>query len=383
MKTRNIALTLLASAALMLSACANEPEIENGGDIAFAKDEVMFRIGSVQTRSDIESESTTREVASVTMDNGESFTLKETVTSLDDVETAPETRGTPAFTQNVKQLYGTFYTYAMKANDGSPAFAKTQAAGVSGVEYTYEKDDDNGHGIWHYRYGEDIWEGKLPTYFFMRMPGKNDGVTLGSSPYNRTDGSISFSYTTPVTAAAQKDILFTSYKRTEQTNAEEITFYHALTGVKFANFFDYSLNSGAYAKAETIIKNIKISGLKNSGNCKVTPPASSGHSYDNGVVVWSDLTGSGTYSQAIDYAFAEYDATLFPQGTLDPNAKAHNLNKNDGSLTFFFIPQTLTSDVTIEVTFDVSLREVKNDGTFTDPEKTFENVTLSFKLADK
>lgn len=380
MKTRNIALIILASAALMLSACANEPEIENGGDITFDKDESMFKIGSVQTRSAEEIESTTHDVASVTMDNGETFTLKETVTSLDDVDTAPETRGTPAFTENVKKVHKSFYTYAMK-QDGSPAFAKTQAAGVGGVKYTLKVEDENdpSEDIWHYHYGEDIWA-NLPTYFFMRMPGENDGVTLGNNPYSWNDGSITFSYKTPDTAPEQKDILFASYKRTEKTNAEKVTFYHALTGVKFANFFDYSLNAGAYAKAETIIKNIKITGLKNTGTCKVTPAQGANSST---VAVWSGQSGSGTYSQAIDYDFAKYDATLFPEGTLNTTASEHNLNKNDGSLTFFFIPQTLTSDVTIEVTFDVSLREVKTDGTFTEPEKTFENVKFSFNLADK
>lgn len=380
MKTRNIALIFLASAALMLSACANEPEIENGGDVTFDKDESMFKIGSVQTRSADEFESTTHEIASVTTDNGDTFVLQETVTSLDDVYTSsPETRGTPAFTQNVKQVYGSFYTYAMKQG-GSAAFAKTQAAGVTGVKYTLKVEDQNdpSEDIWHYHYGEDIW-GNLPTYFFMRMPGENDGVTLVNNPYSWNDGSITFKYTTPETATAQKDILFASYKRTAETNAEKVTFYHALTGVKFANFFDYSLKEGAYAKAETIIKNIKISGLKNTGTCKVTPTAGTTSST---VTVWSNVSGSGTYSQEIDYDFAEYSTDLFPAGTLNETASKQNLNKNDGSLTFFFIPQTLTSDVTIEVTFDVSLRKLEN-GSFTTPEKTFENIKFTFKLAEK
>lgn len=395
MKTRNIALIFLASAALMLSACANEPEIENGGDVTFDKDESMFKIGSVQTRSADEFESTTHEVASVTTDNGDTFVLQETVTSLDDVYTSsPETRGTPVFTQNVYQVYGSFYTYAMK-QDKTAAFAKNQQ--FPGVKYTLkvENQDDPSENIWHYHYGEDIWgEGKLPTYFFMRMPGENDGVTLDADPYSFTNdkGSIKFSYTTPDSAAVQKDILFTSYKRTGQTNAEKVTFYHALTGVKFANFFDYSLHEGAYAKAETIIKNIKISGLKNTGTCTVTTPlnpADQSSQKSKDVVVWDQLSGSGTYEQKIAYAFAEYDKGLFPDatddkpGTLNPDASKQNLNRNDGSLTFFFIPQTLSSDVTIEVTFDITLRAKDDDGVMQNGETTFENVKFTFKLAEK
>ena len=384
MKTNRIAMSLLAGAALLLSACMREENFENG-DISFETDEVAFKIGEVKTRSAAENQPIVRELGSVTTDDGSTFVLQESVTSLDDVSNAPETRGTPAFTQNVKDVHGTFFTAALNANTGAYVFDKNQT--VTGVKYTNEKEN-----IWHYRYGEDIWEDKLPTYFFMRMPGENDGVTLGTSPYNTTTGAITFSYKTPGTAAAQKDILFTSYKRTEKTNAEEITFYHALTGIKFANFFDYSLKEGAYAKAETIITNIKISGIKNEGTCTVTPAVTTAAdgtvTYNSekkscDVVSWGDgPTGSANYTQAIDYDFAEYDKDLFPEGTLDANASKQNLNKNDGSLTFFFIPQTLSEDVTFEITFDVSLRALGDDGEFGEPDKTFSDVVLTVKLSD-
>ena len=379
MKTNRIAMILLAGAALLLSACMREENFENG-DISFETDEVVFRIGQVATRSEVESEPVINDLGSVTTDDGSSFVLRETVTSLDDASNAPETRGTPAFTENVKAVHKTFYTVAMNANTGAAVFTKNQDL-VNGVEYTYEKDNDQGQGIWHYRYGEDIWgEGKLPTYFFMRMPGKDDGVTLGDSPYNKSTGAITFSYKTPDTATAQKDILFASYKREGQTNAEAITFYHALTGIKFANFFDYSLKEGAYAKAETIIKNIKITGIKNTGTCTITPQEGK-KSYE--VANWgSGPTGSADYTQAIDYAFAEYDEDLFPEGTLNADAAKQNLNRNDGSITFFFIPQTLSDDVTFEITFDVSLRALGSNGEFGEAEKTFSDVKLTVKLKD-
>ena len=252
-------MSLLAGAALLLSACAEEENFENG-DISFETDEVVFRIGEVKTRSEANSQPIVNELGSVTTDDGSTFVLQESVTSLDDISNAPETRGTPVFTENVKAVHKTFYTVAMNANTGKAVFEKNPDL-KNGVEYTNEKDN-----IWHYHYGEDIWEDKLPTYFFMRMPGKD----------NRSTGAITFSYTTPETATAQKDILFTSYKRTKETNAENITFYHALTGIKFANFFDYSLNEGAYAKAETIIKQVKVTGIKNTGTFTVSPAVCSG-----------------------------------------------------------------------------------------------------------
>ena len=114
MKKNRIAMSLLAGAAILLSACAREENFENE-DVSFETDEVVFRIGEVKTRSEAENQLIINELGSVTTDDGSTFVLQETVTSLDDVSNAPETRGTPAFTENVKAVYGTFYTAALKA----------------------------------------------------------------------------------------------------------------------------------------------------------------------------------------------------------------------------------------------------------------------------
>lgn len=381
MRTNHIAMALLASAALMLPSCLRENDFEKN-DISFASDEVAFRIGSVQTRSAFENQSETLEIGSFTTDKGETFILEDVVTSMDDYSTVPETRGTPAFTENVKDLYGTFFTVALKQN-GTSAFQKNNV--TTGVEYTNEKDN-----IWHYRYGEDIWgddtndKAKLPTYFFMRMPGQNDGVTLDSDqPYNVSTGAIKFSYTSPETAAAQKDILFTSYKRTEKTNAEEITFYHALTGVKFANYYDNKLKEGANATVKTIIKSVTISGVKNTGNCTVTPSAGESATSAKSAAAshWDSVTGSAEYT--ITAGAAPNDTTNYKGGQykldelLNKDAAARNINGKDGSMTFFLIPQdltkTATDSVTLTVVFDVELDGVK----------TFTDKTLTVNLSDK
>lgn len=381
MRTNHIAMALLASAALMLPSCLRENDFEKN-DISFASDEVAFRIGSVQTRSAFENQSETLEIGSFTTDKGETFILEDVVTSMDDYSTVPETRGTPAFTENVKDLYGTFFTVALK-QDGTSAFQKNNV--TTGVEYTNEKDN-----IWHYRYGEDIWgddtndKAKLPTYFFMRMPGQNDGVTLDpTQPYNVTSGAIKFSYTSPETAAAQKDILFTSYKRTEKTNAEEITFYHALTGVKFANYYDNKLKEGANATVKTIIKSVTISGVKNTGNCTVTPSAGESATSAKSAAAshWDSVTGSAEYT--ITAGAAPNDTTNYKGGQykldelLNKDAAARNINDKDGSMTFFLIPQdltkTATDSVTLTVVFDVELDGVK----------TFTDKTLTVNLSDK
>ena len=126
-----------------------------------------------------------------------------------------------------------------------------------------------------------------------------------------------------------------------------------------AHDFPVSFGPGAFGKAETIIKKITISGLKNQGDCVVTPSA--GEAVQTGksaaAVKWTfaESPSTATFSQSIEYDFAEYDGTLFPEGTLDPAAKEKNLNVNDGSYTFWFIPQNV-ENVNITIVFDVSLK---------------------------
>ena len=369
MKTYRFAMTLLAGAALMFSSC--NVEEQNFEEVKFDEGEVAFRIASVQTRSAADSTPKNLEVATTTMDNGSLLVLTETVTSLDYVPESVETRGTPAFTENVKTLYKTFHTVALN-KEGKAAFEKNSDV-VNGVEYTNEQEN-----IWHYRYGENIWgEGKLPTYFFMRMPGSmtENGVALAANSYNIEDGSISFSYTSPETASAQQDILFSSYKREGETNGEDITFYHALTGVKFANYFDNkeSTTEGV-TTTKTVIKSVTISGLKNTGNCTVTPSAGSSAAAS----IWNNLDGSSSFTQAYESTFADYTQSEHDLSALDSKATKRNLNDNDGSLTFWFIPQDLTKiekkdSVTLTVVFDVYLGE----------KKTFENKELTVTLSDK
>ena len=186
MKTRNIVMTLLAGAAMLVTSCNIERE-SDFDNYSFAEDEVAFKIERVQTRSATEDQPIVMDVASIKAGHGEVFNLEESVSSLDyDYTQTAETRGTPVFTENVTKVYpSSLYVVAMK-EDGSAAFTKATDL-VNGVAYTNEKDN-----VYSHRYGEDIWEDKLPTDFFMRMPGTGAGVTLGSSPYSQSEGSISF-----------------------------------------------------------------------------------------------------------------------------------------------------------------------------------------------
>ena len=82
MKKRNFALILFAGVALLVTSCGNEKEITVGG---LETDEVAFSLTAAQTRSvSGDREITPERVASLKMDNGETFYLEETVESLNE-----------------------------------------------------------------------------------------------------------------------------------------------------------------------------------------------------------------------------------------------------------------------------------------------------------
>ena len=374
MKTKHIALTLLASAALMLSACVNENDY---GEIKLEKNELAFRMGAIPTRSAAETESLgTFEVGSVQTEDGNSFILEESVESLD---AGLATRGTPAFTENVAALYSNKFSAV------APYEANTK---LPDAEFEFD-----GTTWWTHHYagmGDLFPEGdNAKTYqLFMRMPGDitKDKYGLTSAPTYNLDGSIEFDYRTPDTAEKQTDILFTS--KTITKNEDEVLFYHVLTGVKFQNFFT---NKDGANVSKTNITEVTISGLKNTGHCKVTPgpttegssatvsvwdPNRLGVSLDEGKTV---TTYTQAFSDTTNYTVTEGAETenYGLDKLLNKTASARNLNNPDGSLTFWFIPQDITKvakkdSVVLTVKFDVII-----NGT-----KTHSDEVLTVNLSD-
>ena len=74
MKTKHIALTFVASVALMLTACINETEFN---EVKLDKNGIAFRISTVQTRSAAENQGLgTFEVATVQTGDGDTFVFE-------------------------------------------------------------------------------------------------------------------------------------------------------------------------------------------------------------------------------------------------------------------------------------------------------------------
>lgn len=302
---------------------------------------------------------------------GNNLFLEETITNLDEaIYTGPQTKGTPAYTENLGVLYANnLGVHADKGNFG---------------ENVYSNVDGNlvdGGWRFNYNYGVDPWPSNGSAVgFYLRMPAtmsategegeaaRTVGVTTDlttAAPYS--GGSITFNYTSPSTAEAMQDILF-GYRSVAKSdypdflpNGIPVLLRHALTGVKFA-IANYDAD-----KAITI-KSVAFKGLYDNAECTITPvqgteandPDDINEFTSAAAAVWN-LTGasrsqvlysSGEFGAPVNYATGgsfgsngKYPASFAGAGNTS------NLNKTDGSQTFWLIPQAVTSDVELEITY--------------------------------
>ena len=353
MKKIYIAMAVLA-AAVMVS-CEQEKSF---GDLTpVGENEIAFVMQNAGTRS---AEAGPEAIKGISIPmgeaDGESFFLEETV---EELNPSPATRGVPAYTFNLGTLYTSLGVYA-DGNFQDASFALMDA----------EMYDEHG---WRYRhnYSGNPWpeDRDEDVHFFLRLPASPSGFVSPSYSSEK----MSFSFTSPYTGVEQQDFLLghTYISHNDHDgylpNGAPVTMYHALTGVKFRVGND---NTG---KTKTIITGVKFSNLYDKGVCEFNP--------STGAVSWpaSSLSMSlGTFTQTFTNATYDpnlQDLTQNPDGTVSYGEDSQyagtswtsaaavntfNLNDEDGSLTFWFIPQVLSDDVTLEVTFRVKTKDTPN-----------------------
>jgi len=367
MKKINLLFAVLAIFAL--GSCVNEEEFGKGVDLS-SKD-IAFVFGGTTTRSAASASSMDDESGvsiSLGTESGMEIFMKETVTDLN--ATGLATRGTPIYDENITTIkdYQSFEAVAYVAggaayDDGTATFAS--------MGYQKEVESRNGWVYKHHYDDELPWPDETTDlYFFLRMPTafvdsllyEADGKKIS---YNSTNGSITFNYQSPLTGEKQKDILFSSrtlnkkqYDKNYKETGAPVTMYHALTGVKFRTGNDNS------STTKTIITGVEISGLMSKGQCVVTPSASG----DN-IVVWdkNKLSENGV-KYTMGFSNPDYDQTK--DNTIDYSpeggdkvgsfgnswyaaADSSNLNDENGTKTFWFIPQEIPDNATLKVTFRV------------------------------
>lgn len=362
MKKTRFAFAVLALAALA-SCQQNEISVDS-----LAKSDVGFYLrGSMETKAN------TGMVTSIkgetfelgTTESGQNFILEETITNLNAI--APETKGTPAYTENVVALYGGKFSVAVENGSGD-IFDK-------GGEFVY----DSSKKLYIRQYDGNMWKDS-PITFYMWMPGAlNTAVTNGINGLLFADGTISFDYdgSKLTTADKMQDLIFSARsfsgvgtedtEYNEETGAE-VLFHHALTGVKFA------VNPNSVSGVT--ITNVTISGLKDKGHCVITPRPEEETGYkdnktadysssDGLTVVWS---GWDAASPAVSYSLGNYNGTtvnynenggqfgsntenIYPASFAAGGSNVNNLNDSEATFTFWFVPQEITDAVNLTISY--------------------------------
>ena len=351
MKKSHILLAVLFMAALV---SCQENELRN--DEFVAKDgDIVFRMtGNGRATKSMDS---VTPMKGVTIDLGSQagthFFLEETVINLNEIDFGPQTKGTPAYTLNLGQLYAdNLGVSAVGGTFGDFAYASAEE----------EIGSDNKWLYWHH-YATDPWpeDEEEEVGFYLRMPASPAGVTFGTGAYGTNDdgATITFTYKTPNTAAATQDILFgyrSLAKKDYPKTGIPAVLYHALTGVKFAIGND---DDGI------VITEVSFEGLYDSGKCVIAPPdLETAGTEDYNVAVWSNLTSTDDYiissegllnddgeQQIADYGKSKnYD---FPTSFTGHGA-ANNMNDDDASKTFWLIPQAFEgrNDVMLTIKYN-------------------------------
>ena len=349
MKKINIALAVIAAA--LLSSCVEEKSFN---DKTIGKNDVVFTLqGAPATRS-MEDMSIVRKGATIelaTDENGNKIFLEETIEDLNRAW-APDTKGTPAYTENVGVLYKNMLS--------------VYAASMGDVNYE-SMDDEMVGGGWRYNYtyASDPWANGAVD-FYLRMPSDmtSNGVTLGTNAYGKNGNNltITFGYESPTEAKKQQDIIFAARNVTKEQytqslpNGVPVLFNHALAAVKFA----------IANPEEAAITSVEFTGLVGKGTCTITPAKENNYHDNTGsyssadAVDWTldkEATGatysSGDFGDPVSYtsgSFAnkgDYPSSFAGAGA----AQTNNLNDADASQTFWFIPQDMTDNVMLHISY--------------------------------
>ena len=328
---------LAALAAVTLVSCQQEQSFRGG---SADRNEIAFTLQSTETRS--EGVSSVKQGVSIPLGtvNDLNLFLEETIVDLD--SNAPETRGTPVYTENVGYLY--------KDQLG----VHTDAAGGVDASYARLEDKPSADGwAYQHRYDVNIWEDETTdVQFYLYMPANMTANGVSNLSYNA--GVVTASYTSPTTAAAQQDIIFGGIKMNHKQylghyypQGAPVKLYHALTGIKFA------IKNTTAELANIQIHKISFIGLKNTGTLTFTSPST---------VAWSNLdvtkvetpVGEGDEATTVQVpntiyqTYQEGDLVTYDATTHAGNNFANsffgagvsqNLNKADASYTFWLIPQ--------------------------------------------
>ena len=392
---KKIALVLLAFAAtLSLASCVKDvtDNGENGKDVSEAENVIAFTLASqIETRSAESAEAVVNTYSLGDPIDGQQVYLEETVTSLDEFcAPEPETKGTPVYTQNFKEISGGSFT-GLAFRAGTTGGEATDAFIPEG-SFTY----DSYWNKWIRMFdSNDPFGTNEILYFFMRVPATVDNLSnLKYTVNNSGRCIIDFDYTVASTATEQKDLIFAGRPVSkEESHNAPILFHHALTGIKFATAHD---NTNEDVKTYITKVSFPSNGIYGKAHFKITTSWETGDQWVDDPTYYSSaravsvsnqqqLGAATTFSQV----FGEDEVVTFSQtdksfenngeypGTFASAGNTNNLNDADASKTFWLIPQKMIQQSAMDVTFYI-ISGGKRSETVTrrinlyDPNKTIE-----------
>ena len=343
----------IASVALVAAALTSCIQEQSFNDVKLGENDVVFTFqGAAPTKAAEAPVRNSGVTLSLGNEDGGDLVLEETVVDLN--AWSPATKGTPAYTENVGDLYkNDLNVYATEF--GGDALFETMDEEI--YEYKNKANVSTAGWRYHHSYDQNYWPAEGTVGFYLNMPATQPGVTMTS----RTGGKFTFSYTSPETASAQKDILLAYRTLTKEEHngylpaGAPVLFHHALTGVKFR----VDNTDSEVSKKGIKIQSITFKGLVTSGTCVVTPRkekennketdyidnrtgdySSGDQTLTSGTVAWTpNTTTTKVLYQEYGSAFADYSKGDYTFPKSFETATDHNLNDNDASLTFWLIPQ--------------------------------------------
>ena len=358
MKMNNYTLSWMALAAVLsLVSCVQDAADKGKGD--YDRNTLAFTLASrLETRS--ASETLPRNTLSIPLGDpvdGHQVYLEETVTTLDGpVSEAPETRGTPVYTENFAAMFNSFsgIGYAASGTSLTPVVS----------EGAFVRDEDR----WVRNLPSDPFVDHDELFFFFHAPAAMPGVSnLAYSINANSRCIIDFDYTVPLSATEQQDLLFSGrpVPKAEARKAD-ILFHHALTAVKFA-----TANDNSDTKAQTYISKVEFpNALFRSAHFKITTSwedgkwkddpdiysSASATSVSSGVQLKADEVFTVTFEEE-DIVNYENGGSFASKGKYADSFAAagnvKNLNDRDATKTFWLIPQRMNNNIVMDITFHV------------------------------
>lgn len=311
--------TVMLSTLLLLGSCSEDAIIDdNGGKLGAASDNICFGIsdndGWPETRS---AHTTADEVVTGNFvlrsaDNADTLCVQTTVCDFGPLpfgNNAPTSRAALVSEAN---MHGSFGVTACLTKDNSYLFFN---------EENRKPDNYNPSAIWSYVSGNIYyWPGEAhPLKFYAYSPYGCEGLTPPAQP-DKGNAAPSFSYTVPVDAANQTDLL--AYATEEMSGATNssvpLSFQHICTAVQFV--------VGKEMQPGTI-KTIRLKGIKNSGT----------YSFD------TDWTLDGTT--------ADFEHNLNKGVSVSTSDDTEKENITDDTDCFIMLPQTLPDGASVEIVF--------------------------------